>query len=67
LNYFFGEAVGLVAAFSSFFGLLSAFTSICFAVMVYLIVTFSPTLRSPVAFVLESRAIAALTYAPDRK
>ena len=55
-HYFFGEGLGLAAALSSFFALLSAFTSTSFAVIVYMIVTLSPTLRSPVTFVLESRS-----------
>lgn len=61
-DYFFAEGLGLAAALSSFFALsalsvlAALFTSTSFAVMVYMIVTLSPTLRSPVTFVLESRA-----------
>src|SRR5438045_1909212 len=57
-RYFFGAALGLVAALSSFLALsvFAAFTSTSFAVMVYMIVTLSPTLRSPVTLVFESRA-----------
>src|SRR6266404_2746567 len=55
LDYFFGDAAGLAA---SFFAPLAAFTSTSVADIVYVMVTFSPTLRSPLTLVLESRLIS---------
>src|SRR6476660_4924192 len=57
--YFFGEGAGLVA---SFFAPLPAFTSMSVADIVYVTVTFSPTFRSPVTFVLASRLISQRSF-----
>src|SRR6266487_2593823 len=55
LDYFYSEAAGLAAPF---FAPLAAFTWTSVADIVYVMVTFSPTLRSPLTLVLESRLIS---------